>query len=174
MSKSIILTIIASLAFLAITSTGQTKEKCCNDIAFGVIHVCLGLPHELELNLQVWKVECWVRSEEDKCTRMCWSIFCEDGYRILNIDYCGIGKCNRRGCHCDGGCRKNQGIDHEELKKAWLAKHGLIKHIIVEPKEMEPNKSFKQRIVELFKKIFTYLKFIKDNNRKEEEETNNN
>lgn len=36
------------------------------------------------------------------------------------------------GCNCDGGCRKNQGIGHKELKQAWLAQLGLTKWIIVD------------------------------------------
>lgn len=132
MSKSIVLTIIASLAWLLISQT-NAEENCCIDIAYSVIHACLGLPYELELDLRFMKVECWIQNDENACKKMCWSKFCTDGYRILGIQYCGLGKCNTRGCNCDGGCRKNEGIGHGKLKKAWLAEHGLVKKIQIDP-----------------------------------------
>lgn len=155
MSKSIILTIIAPLALVAIS---QTKgDRCCINIAYSIIHACLGLPQEHELNLKFMTVECWIRNDHDACKKMCWSKFCADGYRILGMRYCGIGNCNVYGCNCDGGCRKNQGIEHKELQNAWLAQHGLIKKIIVGRKQEESNtKTF----INALKNIIKHLKVV--------------
>lgn len=143
-SKSLTLTIIASLTLIAISSVSQTQAKakakdvaCCYDIAFSIIHVCLGLPNEYELVFPMWKTSCWVRSKEDRCERTCWSKFCADG-STLGFD-CGVGKCDKYACRCEGGCRKNQGISNENMKRAWLAEHGLITNITIESKQKTKN-----------------------------------
>lgn len=140
MSKSLTLTIIASLTLIAISSINQTQAECCYDIAFSIIHVCLGLPNEYELGFPMWKTTCWVRNNEDRCERTCWSKFCADG-STLGFN-CGVGKCNMYACQCEGGCRKNPGISNADMKKAWLAEHGLTMNITIQAKEDTKKYSF--------------------------------
>lgn len=154
MWKSIV--VVVALVAISTGSRNATNDvdECCYDIAFTAIHACIGLPAEYEL-LNIWTAHCWIRSEEEGCNRMCWSKFCTDGFRINTTDfqYCGIGKCNMYGCNCDGGCRRNQRHNHKELEKAWLAEHGFIGTIVVEPAkktQQGSKKSFFQKLIAFF------------------------
>lgn len=132
-SKSIALTIITSLALIAISSISQTQAVCCYDIAYSIVHSCLGVPHEYELMFPMWSTKCWVRGKEDKCERTCWTKFCADG-STLGFD-CGVRECDSFACNCEGGCRKNHGISKADMKAAWLAEHGLTMNITVSKKK---------------------------------------
>lgn len=136
-SKSLTVTIITTLTLIAISSISQTQAKCCYDIAFSIIHVCLGLPNEYELTYPMWRTTCWVRGKEDRCERTCWMKFCADG-STLGFN-CGVGECDMYACNCKGGCRKNPGISKDDLKNAWLAEHGLIMNITIERREKPKN-----------------------------------
>lgn len=140
MSKSLTLTLITSLTLIAISSISQTQAKCCYDIAYAIIHVCLGLPNEYELTYPMWSTKCWVRGTEDKCERTCWTKFCADG-STLGSNFCGVGECDMFACNCKGGCRKNQGISNADMKMSWLEKHGLTMNITI-PEKVKPKKTF--------------------------------
>lgn len=139
-SKSLTLTLIASLTLIAISSISQTQADCCYDIAYSIIHTCLGLPREYELTYPMWSTQCWVRGPDDKCIRTCWTKFCADG-SAMGFN-CGVGECDAFACNCKGGCRKKlRGISNGDMKDAWLAEHGFTMNITT-PKKEKPKKSF--------------------------------
>lgn len=140
--RSLALTMIASFALMAISTIVQTQADCCYDVAYSIVHVCLGLPHEYELTYPMWSTKCWVRGQADTCERTCWTKFCADGSTLGSN--CGVGECDMFACRCEGGCRKNQGISNADMKAAWLAEHGLTMNITVlakqKPKGEKPKK----------------------------------
>lgn len=155
-SKSITLTIITSLALIAISSIGQTQAKCCYDIAYSLVHTCLGLPHEFELTYPMWSTKCWVRGEEDKCERTCWTKFCADGSALG--EHCGVGECDSFHCGCKGGCRKNPGVSNGDLQAAWLAEHGLTMNITVAAKKQKVREKKKKNwIKDKFDKLMNFF-----------------
>lgn len=50
---------------------------------------------------------------------------CPDGSVMGFYDkYCGVGRCNMFGCHCDGGCKHNsKGDSREEAIRLYREKH---------------------------------------------------
>lgn len=131
---SMTMTTVVSLTLIAFSSISQVhtleRTECCHDIGFSLVHSCSGYPYEYKLKYPMWTTKCWVRDEQDRCTEACWSKFCADGSRWLN--HCGVGKCERFGCDCKGGCRKNHGISEEDMKQKWLEQHGFTMNVTVE------------------------------------------
>lgn len=121
----------AALALIAVFSIDKTESKCC-DVAYMSHHVCLGLAAEKHLPIHlIWDFPIdknfpyWMRSESDEKRPKCMSFFCEDGSDATKYT-CGVGKCNIFGCACKGGCRKSNGLSHQENGKLWREKHGLL------------------------------------------------
>ena len=120
---------MAVLAVLINPSIGG-KVKCCNDVAYSAVHVCLGNPSERDF--VSYKPDAWVRTQADAKTHMwhmCHTDFCADGTPLRPAFHCGLGKCDSNGCNCSGGCRKNQGISNEEMEKQWAHANGLKEKI---------------------------------------------
>lgn len=132
---------ITALTLIAVLSIDKTESACC-DVSYVTYHVCLGIPTEEDLRIHlIWdfpidkKFQYWMRSEADEKRPKCISYFCEDGTDAkkrgigigsCSIHTCGVGSCNIFGCRCKGGCRKTNGISHQEMGRVWREKHGLL------------------------------------------------
>lgn len=115
------------MAMFAISFINQTNAACCEP-AFGLKHVCLGKSGEKVLSINALdNSQYWIRQSGklDIYAEKCETRFCADG--TVPAFYCGLGKCDLKGCNCSGGCIKGNGKSQESITKDWLSKHGLAK-----------------------------------------------
>lgn len=115
---------------LAVLSVDKTAAECCSS-KYRVLHVCLGLPYEIDVptytNVQPdinRDTLYWVRNDADVKRPKCISNFCADGSYAAEFE-CGVGECNIFGCDCKGGCRQSIGLSDQEMAKIWREEHSF-------------------------------------------------